>query len=63
MKIIKGRVLSFLSNPFLSNVDDSASIIDNGGILIDSDKIKEVDEFHILKTKYPQIEIYDYETQ
>ena len=25
-----------------------------------SDKIKEVDEFHILKNKYPQIEIYDY---
>ena len=60
MKIIKGRVLSFLSNPFLSSVNDSANIIDNGGILIDSDKIKEVDEFHILKTKYPQIEIYDY---
>ena len=34
MKIIKGIILSFKKNPFFNSIDESVSIIEDGGILI-----------------------------
>ena len=59
MKIIKGRILRFLNNPFIAKIEDSVNILENGGILIEGNLIKDVDEFQNLKTT-PNLEIHDY---
>ena len=60
MKIIKGRILRFLNNPFIAKIEDSVNILENGGILIEGNLIKDVDEFQNLKTQFPHLEIHDY---
>ena len=60
MKIIKGRILHFLNNPFIAKIEDSVNILENGGILIEGNLIKDVDEFQNLKTQFPHLEIHDY---
>ena len=60
MKIIKGRILRFLNNPFIAKIEDSVNILENGGILIEGNLIKDVDEFQNLKTQFPHFEIHDY---
>ncbi|MDA9734680.1 guanine deaminase [SAR116 cluster bacterium] len=60
MKIIKGRILYFLNNPFIAKIEDSVNILENGGILIEGNLIKDVDEFQNLKRKFPHLEIHDY---
>ena len=42
MKIIKGRILRFLNNPFIAKIEDSVNILENGGILIEGNLIKDV---------------------
>ena len=42
MKIIKGIILSFKKNPFFNSIDESVSIIEDGGILIDNGLIKKI---------------------
>ena len=60
MKIIKGRILHFLNNPFIAKIEDSVNILENGGILIEGNLIKDVNEFQHLKTQFPHVEIHDY---
>ena len=60
MKIIKGRILHFLNNPFIAKIEDSVNILENGGILIEGNLIKDVHEFQNLKTQFPHLEIHDY---
>ena len=60
MKIIKGIILSFKKNPFFNSIDESVSIIEDGGILIDNGLIKEVNNFSVIKKNYPLARIYDY---
>ena len=41
-------------------IEDSVNILENGGILIEGNLIKDVDEFQNLKTQFPHLEIHDY---
>ena len=40
MKIIKGRVLNFIDNPFKVEIDKAYKIIENGAILIDGSLLR-----------------------
>ena len=60
MKIITGRILSYIDNPFNVSSVDSVCVLNQGGILIENGFIKQVDKFNQLKIKYPNAEIFDY---
>ena len=60
MKIIKGRVLQFVANPFDLPIEKSVKIYDSGGLLIKGKFIEEIGDYSVLKRKYPDADVYDY---
>ena len=60
MKLLKGRILSFINNPFLVDINDSINLIESGGVLVDGSFIIDVGEFLELKSNYPHAKVYDY---
>ena len=60
MKLLKGTILSFINNPFLVSANNSVSLIETGGVLINGPFIKQVGKFSTLQSQYPHAEIYDY---
>ena len=60
MKIIKGRILNFIDNPFKVEIDKAYKIIENGAILIDGSFIKRIDLYTNLITNYPNAQVFDY---
>ncbi len=60
MKIIKGKILQFTDNPFKKSIKDSVKIIENGALLVNKKIIKEVDYYKNLKSKFPDLKVYDY---
>ena len=60
MKIIKGRILQFIANPFDLPIEKSVKIYDSGGLLIKGKFIEEIGDYSVLKRKYPDADVYDY---
>jgi len=60
MKIIKGRILQFVGNPFELPIEKSVKFYDSGSLLIKGKFIEEIDDYSVLKKKHPGADIYDY---
>ncbi len=60
MKLIAGRILNFKNNPLIYPLNESYTLIDQGGLLIEKNIIKDIGGIDFLKKKYPDVVIYDY---
>ena len=60
MKIIKGRILQFVGNPFEVPIEKSVKVYEGGSLLIKGKFIAEIDYYSVLKKKYPDAYVYDY---
>jgi len=59
-KILTGQVLQFLANPFEGPAEESARVITDGAILVDSGRIAKVGRAAELLAEHPQAEVTRY---
>ena len=59
MKIIKGRVLQFVDNPFKVEINQHAIFFENA-VAINGKYIADINIYSLLSKKYPNAEVFDF---
>ena len=60
MKIIKGRVLQFIDNPFKVEINQACNFFENGAVAINGKYIADINIYSLLSKKYPNAEVFDF---
>ena len=60
MKIIKGRVLQFIDNPFKVEINQACNFFENGAVAINGKYITDINTYSVLSKKYPNAEVFDF---
>ena len=57
--IVKGRVLHFLESPDDVPIKNAVQFIENGALVLDSERVLEMGTFPEMRLKYPYHEVLD----